>query len=134
MPKTNDKTLNITLDTQIYSKEAIYGAAYVFIDRMYIYLDMKGKDKIEVVFKPKEGSDKKKLEALKGEFQNELLHYVHRINLAKNNKKIRELIIERALYSSIEGDNLESDEFDDPLGIAVPWEEKYGDEKSKKKT
>lgn len=128
MSTEQEQILKITLDTKIYPKEAIYGAAYVFIDRAYIHLDMKG-NRIEVSFKPKASISQKQLEALKGEFENELLHYVHRLSIAKNNKKIREQIVERALYGSIEGEGEDSDDFDDPLGIAIPWEEKYGNDK-----
>jgi hypothetical protein len=44
------------------------------------------------------------------------------------------MIIERALYSSVNEDQPGQDDFelDDPLGIAIPWEEKYGDKKDEK--
>jgi|SRR3989339_588027 len=127
-------TIKISLNTKIYPKEAIFGACYVFIDRAYIFLDSRKKDEIEVSFKGKGGVSGKELEKLAGEFHNELLNYVHRINLAKANKKIREYIVERALYASIENESRKGEgdgqlEFDDPLGIAVPWEEKYGAKK-----
>src|SRR3989339_902529 len=102
-----ENKIKIKLDIGIYPLEAVYAACYMFIDRVYIYL-----------------------EDINGEFLNELLHCVYRINIAKNNKKIREYIVEKALFSAIsQSDNEDDLIFDDPLGIAIPWEEKYGDGK-----
>ncbi|MCU0679633.1 MAG: His-Xaa-Ser system protein HxsD [Planctomycetes bacterium] len=126
-------TSKINVDTKLYPLEAIYGAAYVFVDRAYIFLDSPEKDTVAVSLKPKDGLSGRKAAGLAGEFQNELLNYALRLNLAKYNKKIREYIIERALYASVQSDEENSDsEFDDPLGIAVPWEEKYGQPENKK--
>lgn len=128
-PKKKTKkadTLVFSLKTSLYLKEVIVGACYVFIDRVYIHLDSKKKGEIIVEMSPKDNVDKKELEKIKGEFENELLVYAHRVNITKNTGKIRELIVERALYSSIDDSDEESEAFDDPLGIAVPWEEKYG--------
>ncbi len=127
-------TIKIEIDTKIYPLEAIYGASYVFIDRVYIFLDSKKINKIEISFKGKKKNSKKQLENLVGEFMNELLNYTLRINLAKTNKKIREYIVEQALFTAVNtveddlSDNLGYE--DDPLGIAIPWEEKYGKEPS----
>ncbi len=120
--------IKFSLNLKNYPLEAIYGAAYVFLDKAYLYLDTKKNDKIEVFLKPKSKISKKQLEEIKGEFLNELLNYTIRVKLLKNNKKIRELIIGEALVSAV-GLSQESqdsvDYEDDPLGIAIPWEEKY---------
>ena len=118
-----DTSIKINVNLSTYPIEAIYGASYVFIDRAYIFLDMKGKDNLEVSFKAKEGIAKKQFNELEGEFLNELLNYALRVSLAKTNKKIRERIVERALYSSVGEDDL-WDEEDDSMDIATPWEEK----------
>ena len=132
-----------TISLATYPMDAIYGASYVFIDRCYVYLDKKAKD-VEVVLRGKEPLDKESLEALAGQFSNELLHQVLRARLAKRTGKVREMIVGRALFSAEgeqegygfdddfddlgdEGDLGADDYLDDPLGIAVPWEEKYGD-------
>lgn len=128
LKKTDKKELNISLDLSIYPKEAIMGTAYVFIDKVYVYLDIKEKGKIYVSLKNKDKDAD--IVVTEGEFMNELLNYVHRLNISKYNKKIRESMVERALYSSV-GDNMfddQDDDFEDPLGIAVPWEEKYGND------
>ncbi|MDY0000456.1 MAG: His-Xaa-Ser system protein HxsD [Polyangia bacterium] len=130
-----------TISLATYPMDAVYGASYVFIDRCYVYLDKKGKG-IEVVLRGKEPLDDEALEALCGQFANELLHQVLRARLAKRSGKVREMIVGRALFSAegsgagFEGEleddfddfGDEDDYLDDPLGIAVPWEEKYGDQ------
>ena len=132
--KISEKEAIFILNSAVYPLEAIYGASYIFIDKAYIFLDRRGKD-IEVVLRPKEASTVGQVESLAGEFTNELLNYILRINLSKENKKIRQYLVERALFSSVkeeEGDggsslaDLGYSFEEDPLGIAVPWEEKYG--------
>jgi len=122
-----------SLNSEIVSLESVYSTCYAFVDRFYIYLDKKNKN-IIVSLQPKEGFIAKTTE---GEFRNELLSNLLREKIAKNNLKIREYIIGQALYSSASS---EIDEFfgkagndyqEDPLDIAIPWEEKK-DKKSKK--
>ncbi|MAF20828.1 MAG: His-Xaa-Ser system protein HxsD [Parcubacteria group bacterium] len=136
MVKIKDNTIKLVFDLQKNSLEAIYGAAYVFLDKAYLFLDSKNKNKIQVSLKSKKRLSSKKLEELRGEFLNEFLNYTVRINLAKYNKKIREYIISQALSSALTVEECEEDEVkyeDDPLGIAVPWEEKYQEDKKKGK-
>lgn len=128
--------MEIKLNSNIYPVEAILNACYVFIDRAYIFLDADSKtENIKVSFKGKNKPSEEKLESLKGEFMNELLHSALRCKISKNNKRIRDYIIGRALYSPLPDlDSAGSDEKltyqEDPLGIAIPWEEKYGKKKS----
>jgi len=128
--------MNIQLNSKIYPLEAILNASYMFIDRAYIFLDSDSrKNGIVVSLKGKQRLSPKKLEDLRGEFMNELLHCALRYKISKNNKKIREYIIGRALYSALpvsmeetilDEDSGKLDYQQDPLGIAIPWEEKYG--------
>ncbi len=123
--------LVISLNPKIYPLEAIYGACYVFVDRAYLFLDGDPKKEIKVFIEGKRKLDSKKLEELAGEFKNELLDYVLRTAIAKNTKKIRETIVEKALFSAFPSEETSEEEHieSDPLGIAVPWEEKYGEKK-----
>jgi len=130
--------LVVSLNPKIYPLEAIYGTCYVFIDRAYLFLDGNPEKGIKVFLKGKEGLNPKELEKLVGEFKNELLNYTLRLSIAKNTKKIRETIVERALFSAlsrkemaIEEEEGEEEEVfkEDPLGIAIPWEKKYGKKK-----
>ena len=94
------------------------------------FLKNKPFGRVEISFKGKKKLTNKFLNKLKGEFLNELLNYTVRINLSKHNHKIREYIIGRALLSAVgTQEDLQENELkyqNDPLGIAVPWEEKYG--------
>lgn len=142
-PKENQITF--WLNTKTYPLEAIYSTAYVFLDRAYIYLDGDPTQEIVVSLKGKEKLNKKQLEGLEGEFQNELLNYLLRVEIARHNQKIREYIVAAALISSLPADLLTKsfqkegeiaakdieDWQKDPLGIAIHWEEKYGKKKAK---
>lgn len=135
--------MEIQLNSKIYPLEAILNASYAFIDRAYIFLDTNSKgNEIVASLKGKQKLSPKKLEQLRGEFMNELLHCALRYKISKNNKKIREYIVGRALYSALslpmeeaisEEGSEKLDYQQDPLGIAVPWEEKYGKKKKNAK-
>jgi len=121
-------TLEFTINTKIYSVTAIYQTAYLFLDKVYVYLDGDPSKEIEVVFKAKE--DKLDLEKIADEFYNELLNQLLREKVSSTNAKIREYIVSQALYKAVpnEVDELlkeveEEDWQEDPLGIAKTWEE-----------
>lgn len=131
--KDNQKAASFTLDASIYPLESILNTCYAFIDRLYFFLDKDSKENIIVLMKGKKRLSEKQLNLLKDEFFNKLLHYALRHKIGKNNKRIREYIIGRALFSALPSfgldsaiDNKQPDYLKDPLGIAVPWEEKYG--------
>jgi len=127
--------MEITLNSKIYPLEAILNTCYTFIDRAYIFLDANHRgNRIKISLKGKNGIPRRQLKGLRGEFMNELLHSALRCAINKNNKKIREYIVGRALYSALPGPDLVMSEKtrdyqEDPLGIAIPWEEKYGRKK-----
>jgi His-Xaa-Ser system protein HxsD len=123
----------IEFDEELYPKDAIYGAAYVFIDRCYVHLDRVADRRIRVTLRAKKGvaldSD-----ALLGEFQNELLGQAFRLRLAEENRQYIETITSRALGGAAGPPGLDEllamdigaeSAFEDPLGIAMSWEEKY---------
>ncbi len=136
----------------LYPLDAIYGAAYVFIDRCFVLLDAPDDRYLTVELRGREDLDAGALEALAGEFANELLTQTWRHKITERNRLTIETATVQALagaagappLESLDGsgmdeldelDDLPDDElldddvFDDPLGIAVPWEEKYGDGK-----
>lgn len=125
----------VSLNPRLYSLEAIYGASYVFIDRAYIFLDGDARKEIKVSIRGKNGLSEKGLRGLAGEFNNELLNYALREKINRANRRIRERIIEKALAVPQQGVSVpEADYGDylkDPLGIAIPWEEKHGRRKVK---
>ncbi|UZE93296.1 MAG: His-Xaa-Ser system protein HxsD [Candidatus Nealsonbacteria bacterium] len=129
--KSENKII-VSVNPKLYPLQALYGAAYVFLDRAYIFLDGDPKKEVYVSLKGKKKLTKKEIRALADEFLNELLNYNLRCQISKDNRKIREYIVGAALIGASGEDTkklIQSDRKDwqkDPLGIAVPWEEKYG--------
>jgi His-Xaa-Ser system protein HxsD len=148
----DESGLTLTINPRVYPMEAVMSAAFAFLDRAYVLLD-KAKDGTIVRLWPKNGDDARVTE---GDFYAELLNEALRVRVAKQNQQVREMVINRALFAAtntnveeevldqaldslddlddldldLDSDNL--DFLDDPLGIAVPWEEKYsGDDKKK---
>ena len=136
----------IKINKEIYSKSVLLRTCYNFIDNYYLFLDSE-EDKWVVSCKLKKDSSIKNIEELEGEFNNSLINEALRDSITENTKTIKELIVARALYGADseittfdqgQGDNINNEDFsfleenddddylDDPLGIAVPWEEKYG--------
>ena len=80
--------MRIELNSKIYPLEAVLNACYSFIERAYVFLDGDSrKGQTIVSLKGKRRLSSKKLEVLKGEFMNELLHCSLRYTISKNNKK-----------------------------------------------
>jgi His-Xaa-Ser system protein HxsD len=128
----------IDLDEGLYPRDAVYGASYVFIDRCYVHLDRSGDRRIKVTLRPKRGVALD-AETAAGEFQNELLGQAWRRLIAEENRQLIESITTRALTGAAGPPGLDEllaldigaeTAFEDPLGIAMSWEEKYGKKKS----
>lgn len=147
MKKTVDlknNQISFTLEKQIYPPEAVYSAAYVFVDRAFISLSGQAKSKMTVFLKGKQKMNQRALAELAGEFKNELLNYLLRVEIAKHSQNIREYIVGTALVSGLPGSLAPAGRQgkkvaaaswqDDPLGIAVPWENKHRAKKNRKKS
>lgn len=135
--KKENKVL-VSINPKIYSLDVVYSASYVFLDKNYVFLDGDPEKMITVELKPKERYN---LEKLGGEFNNELLKYADYKKRSIETKQVREMIIQRALFTNdpsiIEEADPEKEidadeEVEDPEGIAIPWEEKYGKKSNKK--
>jgi len=131
--------VDVVVDVSVYPVEAVMASAYVFIDRCYVHLDKLDGDRIQVTLTAKDGTSEEELRAMAGELQNELLAQALRRHVATRHERVRETIIARALFGAapvLPADPpgidpkfipAEDDDYlEDPLGIAVPWEEKYG--------
>lgn len=118
------------VDEELYPLDAIYGAAYLFVDRCWVFLQRAGDRLVEVRLKPKGETTPGALEGLAGEFANELLNQVLRVRIGDSTRKIREYYMARAFFStstqsSIDQLLAELDEEDlaqDDLEITVPWD------------
>jgi His-Xaa-Ser system protein HxsD len=136
----------VMVDTEVYPKEAVYGAAYIFIDRCYVLLDAPEPGRLSVQLRGQTPLTVEGLDALAGEFHNELLAQTLRDMVCAQNRPLLEAVVGQAVSGAMgppppvevdlaELDALELDDepFDDPLGIALSWEEKYGKQKKAKK-
>jgi His-Xaa-Ser system protein HxsD len=127
----------IQVDEKLFPREVVVSAAYMFLDRCYLRLEQAPRRHVLVQIKGKKKLSKNQLTNLAEEFENELLHQLIRRQVAERTDGLREVIVGRALFSAepAEGEAApdepqdDMDYLDDPLGIAVPWEEKYGDDK-----
>lgn len=139
-------TLTLSLEAGLYPIDVLYGAAFVFIDRAYVLLDRQidakdGKSARYLVhLRGKGKTSEAQLRDIAGEFGNELLSQALRRKVVKANQKLIEDIATQAISGAAGGslpadflaggddDNL--DFLEDPLGIAMPWEEKFSKKKS----
>lgn len=124
----------VDVDEQLYPLEAIYGAAYLFIERCYVFLSRAPAGTVTVRLTTREPAAAAELDALAGEFGNELLSQALRLRLSQSTARIREYYTAAALRAAASAPTvdellaeLESEDLlEDPLEIMVPWEEKHG--------
>jgi His-Xaa-Ser system protein HxsD len=125
------RSVSFRLHESVYPLDAIYGAAYLFVDRCYVFLTRPGDGQVDVRLRAKEQTDAERLTGIAGEFANELLNQVLRFRISESTSRIREYYMARAFLSTpaqstidrllADLDNEERE--DDPLDIAVPWQE-----------
>lgn len=128
---SDGQRVSFVLDEDLYPRDAVYGAAYLFVDRCFIFLTRPKDASIEVRLKPKEETDNAALGKLAGEFANELLNQVIRTRVGEATAQIREYYMAKAFFgdsnqTSIDAllAELDAEELaEDPLEISVPWEE-----------
>jgi His-Xaa-Ser system protein HxsD len=126
--------ISFEVDESIYPLEALYGACYLFLDRCFVFLSRTSSGAVTVRLTAREAASAEALEALAGEFGNELLSQVTRLRLSQSTARIREFYTAAALRAAASAPSvdellaeLESEELlEDPLEIMVPWEEKHG--------
>lgn len=131
---SDGRRVSFTLDENLYPRDAVYGAAYLFLDRAYLFFTRPGEGQLEVRLKPKEELDAEGLEKLAGEFGNELFNQVVRQRVGESTAQIREYYMAKAFFAdsnqtSIDAllAELDAEELEeDPLEISVPWEEPHG--------
>lgn len=130
----------IDVDASLYPLEAVYGAAYVFIDRCYVMLDRPEPTRLRIVLSPKkpEADLAAQLRPMVGELANELVSAAWRHQITQENRAQIEAVTMQAIAGAMGPPSLDdldsfdfTDEaFEDPLGIAMSWEEKYAKKKS----
>jgi His-Xaa-Ser system protein HxsD len=138
----DDGWVSLELDEDLYPVDAVQGAAYVFLDRAYVFLDRAGANRLRVHLKPKDADgDAPALSApaLAGELENEALSQAYRRRIAQDQRAYIESVASRAMAGAAGPPGLDDllamdigadTAFDDPLGIAMSWEEKYAKKKA----
>lgn len=125
-----EREIRFALDEQIYPRDAIFGASYIFVDRCYVFLDRPADQRVAVRLRSKGKASTEQLEALAGEFANELLNQVLRHRISESTSRVREYYMARAFFST-EGKStidellaeLDAEEMAEaPLEVPVPWE------------
>ena len=131
--------VTITLDAAVYPLEALYGAAYIFIDRCYVLVDRPSEKNFRATLSLKKAPAEpgphvgEALRSLAGEFVNELLSCAWRYQIAQENRAIIEQVTAQAMSGAMGAPTLDELEqfdfseepFEDPLGISKSWEDKY---------
>ncbi len=127
----SDRTVTLNVSEDLFEIDAIYGAAYLFVDRCWLFMTRPEEGVVGVNLKAKEDADEAALEALAGEFANELLNQAIRIQITESTSTLREYTMARAFFTTpvqssidallaeLDAEELEEDE----LEISVPWED-----------
>lgn len=126
--------VQLTVDSDLYPLGAVYAASYVFLDRCYVLLDKPSEHSLRVTLTPKKGdAEASTVRAFVGEFSNELLSAAWRRQIAQENRSVIEMVTSQAIAAAMGPPSLDDlaafdfgdESFEDPLGIAMSWEEKY---------
>jgi len=116
---SSENGVEIAVNLNLYSLEALFRVCYSFTDRCYLFLDHESQLPIvRVRFgKMTETAD---LNVIAGEFSNELINQKVRLDVAAETRAIRELIVAQAFAEVplIDRPHAEADYHDDPKGIA----------------
>ena len=127
--------VRLTVREELYPLDAVFAAAFTFIKDCWVVVDRADAERWRVVLTPKvAGATATELEAWVGGFANELLACAYRHRLARDNRATVEAVTAAALAGALGPPSLEeledfdfsNEAFEDPLGIAQSWEEKYG--------
>jgi His-Xaa-Ser system protein HxsD len=115
----------IRVDLAVYPLDAVYGAAYELMDRVYVLLASAEKKGVVVELRRKAGVTAP-LEALAGELANKLVDHALRVSLAERHGAMRDAIVARALAGAGASAPPAAPEVapspgDDPFELAGDW-------------
>ena len=95
--------VDMSISKEMYTKDVLLKVAYLFSNRAYIHIELSENGNWQINMKMKDGFER----VLPEEFENELLAETVRSKILKKTHTIRELLLARALSSSIvEDDNI----------------------------
>lgn len=126
---TAPRQVSFEIDETVYPPDAVFGAAYLFIDRCYVFLTRPGDQRLGVRLRTRGEATEDQLVDLAGEFANELLNQVLRHRIGVSTARIREYYMARAFHSAGQSTldsllaELDDEELaEDKLEVEVPWE------------
>jgi len=96
--------LELTIDTNIFSKDIILKTAFSFLDRWYFFFK-EDENKNIILQLTKREENNESLEKIVWDFSDSLLEYTLRDKLENDNKIIRETIVEKAINWPIDQSN-----------------------------
>ncbi len=123
---------------EVYPLDAVYAGLYTFLDRAWLFLEPT-EDGVAVHARSKDPTVADHV--VLGQLGNELLAQAYRLALAKESRPVVEAIATFAIAGAagqpgldelLEMEIGDATAFEDPLGIAMSWEEKYGKKADKK--
>lgn len=97
---SKENKIIIEINTNNYLKEVIYKTCYIFINRVFVFLNILKKNIVTVTLQGKEILNKKQIEGIKIEFINELRNIQLRENISKRNTKTVEYIVGGAITAA----------------------------------
>lgn len=97
-PVVRDGALFFLIDETIYSREAVLRACYWFTDRSYLFISRPSSGHLTVTVRAKPGGPA--LEVVAGDFGNALLDQQVRIDIERETRALRELIVAKAFAAS----------------------------------
>jgi His-Xaa-Ser system protein HxsD len=129
-----ERSVAMRVDAKAYPVDAIYGAAYIFLDRCWVLLDRPDAGHVRVTLAWKGDPAAGALQGAVHEFAEELVSCAWRAGLAKDTRALIEGATAKAHSGAEVGagpslDDLASFDFGgdavkDPLSLAQSWEEK----------
>ncbi len=129
------RQVRVEVSLKVHPTEAVLAAANILWAHCPVTLEKERPGRMTAILEVPSGQDP---EALRERFLQELLWETLRLKIAKRTETVRQLLLGRALLAAepldldagdlawIEEGAGDADYLDDPLGIAVPWEERFG--------
>lgn len=117
-PIVREDALALTIDETIYGREAVLRTCYWFTDRCYLFISRPSPGHLAVTVRPKAGGPA--LEVVAGDFGNALLDQQLRIDIERETRTLRDLIVAKAFAESgvLEDPPVGDDR--DPVELARP--------------
>ncbi|MGC9042977.1 MAG: His-Xaa-Ser system protein HxsD, partial [Myxococcota bacterium] len=93
-------TFEFEIDTKFYPQDAVYSVAYLLLEKYYIKLKSGKKNSIIMQLTSEEKLSEEEKRGLSRRIEQELINQTLRLKIAKENQKLREYIIGKALLGA----------------------------------